>query len=149
MKIGSYYKGFLDALPLLRISLKNLAKLRKSLQQKLKKEVSWTWTTNDSKIVQNFKKMCKNLHILNLPGEKDDLVLETDASNEHWSAILNIKEGEKLCKYYSGSFNKAECNYPTIKKEILAVIWGIEKFLIFLAPHLFLFELIAKEYLAL
>ena len=82
--------------------------------------------------------MCKNLHILNLPGEKDDLVLETDASNEHWSAILNIKEGEKLCKYYSGSFNKAECNYPTINKEILTVIWGIEKFLIFLASKPFL-----------
>ena len=34
--------------------IKDLAKLRKSLQQKLKKEVSWTWTTNDLKIIQNF-----------------------------------------------------------------------------------------------
>jgi len=112
--------------------------LRKPLQQKLKKEVSWTWTPSDSKIVQNFKKMCKNLPVLNLPNEEDDLILETDASNEHWSAVLKIKEGEKLCKYCSGSFNKAECNCPTMEKEILAVIRGIEKFLIFLAPKPFL-----------
>ena len=82
--------------------------------------------------------MCKNLPILNLHNEEDDLILETDASNEHWSAVLKIKEGEKLCKYYSGSFNKAECNYPTIAKEILAVIRGIEKFLIILASKPFL-----------
>jgi len=82
--------------------------------------------------------MCKNLPVLNLPNEEDDLILETDASNEHWSAVLKIKEGEKLCKYCSGSFNEAECNYPTMKKEILAVIRGIKKFLIFLPPKSFL-----------
>ena len=43
-----------------------LAKLRKPLQQKLKKEISWTWTPSDSNIVQNFKKMCKNFPPLNL-----------------------------------------------------------------------------------
>jgi len=40
--------------------------------------------------------MCKNLPILNLPNEGDDLLLETDARNEHWSAVLKIKEGEKF-----------------------------------------------------
>ena len=93
--------------------------------------------------------MCKNLSVLNLPNEWDDLILETNTSNEHWSMVLKIKEGEKLCKYCSGSFNKVECNYPTMKKEILAVIKGIEKFLVFLALNLFSFELIAKEYLVL
>ena len=29
--------------------------------------------------------MCRNLPILNLPNEEDDLVLETDDNNEHWS----------------------------------------------------------------
>ena len=82
--------------------------------------------------------MCKNLHVLNLPDEEDDFILETDASNEHWSAVLKIKKGEKLCKYCSGSFNKAECNYPTMEKEILAVIRRITKFLIFLSPKRFL-----------
>jgi len=38
--------------------------------------------------------MCKYLLILNLPNKEDNLVLETDASNEHWSTVFKIKEGE-------------------------------------------------------
>ena len=58
--------------------------------------------------------MCKDLPVLTLPTSEDKLILETYASNEHWSAMLKIKEEEKLCKYSSGSFNKAELNYPTM-----------------------------------
>ena len=82
--------------------------------------------------------MCKNLPVLNLPNEGDDLILEIDTINEHWSAVLKIKEGEKLCKYYSGSFNKAEYKHPVMEKEILTVIRRIEMFLIFLTPKPFL-----------
>ena len=92
--------------------------------------------------------MCKNLHVLNLPNEEDDLILETDVSNEHWSVVLKIKEGEKLYKYCSGSFNKAECNYPMMEKEILLVIRGIEKFLIFLTPKPLLIRTNCKGILA-
>jgi len=35
------------------------------------------------RLFKTSKKMCKNLPILNLPNEGDDLILETDASNEH------------------------------------------------------------------
>jgi len=63
-----------------------------------------------------------NLYVLNLPNERDDLIVGIDVNNEHWSAALKIKEGEKLYKYFNRSFNKAECNYPTMKKEILIVI---------------------------
>ena len=65
--------------------------------------------------------MCKNHLVLNLPNDEDYLILETDARNEHWSTVFKIIEGEKLCKYCSGSFYKEECNYPTIEKEIIVV----------------------------
>jgi len=63
--------------------------------------------------------MCKTLPVLNLPNEGVDLILKTNAINERWSTVLKIKEGEKLCKHYSGSFNKAESTYPTMEKESL------------------------------
>jgi len=75
--------------------------LRKPQEQKLEKEVSSTLTPNNSKIVQNFKKMRKKLSILNL-------VLEIDAKNQQWSVEIKFKEGEKLYKYCTGSFNKSE-----------------------------------------
>ena len=92
------------------------------MQQKLKKEVTWTWTPNSLKIAKNFKKMYKNRSILTLPNEGDDLTLETKVINDHWSIVFKIKEGEKLCKYCRGSFNKAESNYPIMEKEILIQI---------------------------
>jgi len=99
------------------------------------------------RLFKTSKKMRKNLFVLNLPNERNDLVLQTDASNEHWSAVLKIKEGKKLYKYCSGSSNQAECNYPTMKKEILIVIRKIKKFLIFLAPKPFLIRTNCKEIL--
>ena len=129
---------FLECLTYASDFIENLAQSRKPLQQKLRKEAKWSWSSQDTKIVKDLKILCKKLPVLTLPTNDDDLVLETDASNEHWSAVLKIKNGEKLCRYSSGSFNKAECNYPTMQKEILAVIRGLEKFLIFLAPKQYL-----------
>ena len=54
--------------------------------------------------------MCKNLPILCLPNEGDDLILQIDDTNEHCNVVLKIKEEEKLCKYCSGSFNNVECH---------------------------------------
>jgi len=71
--------------------IKDLAKLRKPLQRKLMKEISWIWTSSDTKIVQNFEKRCKNLYVLNLPNEENDFILETDASNKHWIIVLKIE----------------------------------------------------------
>ena len=42
--------------------------------------------------------MCKNLPVLNFSNEEDNLILQIDASNEHLNVVLQIKEGEKLCK---------------------------------------------------
>jgi len=82
MKDRKQLERFLECFTYASDFIKDLAKLRKPLQQKLKKDVGWTWTTY-SKIVQNFKKMCKNLPVLNSPNEGDDLILQTNASNEH------------------------------------------------------------------
>jgi len=44
------------------------------------------------RLFKTSKKMCKNLSVLNFSNEGDDSVLETDVSNEHWNAVLKIKE---------------------------------------------------------
>jgi len=80
-----------------------------------------------------------------LPNEGNDLVPETYANNKHWSTVLKIKDGEKLCKYCIGSFNKIEYNYPMMEKEILTAIRGIEKSSIFLASKSFLIQTDCKE----
>ena len=110
---------FLECLSYASDFINDLAKLRKPLQHKLKKEVSWTCTTTNSKINQKFKKMCTNLPVLNLHKEGDNLILEIDVSNEHWSIVFKIKEGEKLYKYYSGGLIKQNATIPRWKKKSL------------------------------
>ena len=137
LKDRKQLERFLGCLTYASDLIKDLAKLRKPLQVKLKKEEVWNWTTSDTKVVQELKKRCMNLPILTLPNEDDELVLETDASDHHWGAVLKLKKDNKLCRYSSGSFNKAECNYTVMEKEILAIYKGINKFIIFLAPKPF------------
>ena len=49
----------------------------------------------DSALVKFLKEKCKNLPIQTLLKENDEPILEIDASNNHWSTILKIKENSQ------------------------------------------------------
>ncbi len=120
--------------------IKNLAELRKPLQQKLSTKIPWTWDQKDSQYVQYIKTKLQHLPTLIMPLEGDSMILETDASENIWSAILKcVKDGkEVICKYTSGTFKNAEKNYHINEKKLLAVKNGIKKFEIYLIPKKFL-----------
>ncbi|KAL5744388.1 hypothetical protein ACOSQ2_027504 [Xanthoceras sorbifolium] len=70
-------------------------------------------------------------------------ILQTDASNCHWGALL-LKEKDKkryYCANASGSFKPSQQHYHTIYNEILAVRNGIEKFNFCLRGHTFKAEM--------
>ena len=71
----------------------------------------------------------QSLPLLKIP-DNEQLILQTDASDHYWGALL-IEESDRnirVCGYKSGQFNDAQSNYPSSKKEVLAVIKGIKKF---------------------
>ena len=74
-----------------------------------------------------------------MPNENDNLVLQTDASDKYWAAILKTDLGE-ICQYASGTFNNNQINYNINEKELLAIIKGINKFEVFLLPKPFIIE---------
>jgi hypothetical protein len=51
-------------------------------------------------------------------------------SNEGLGVILSHAEAEKVLPvaYASRNLNKAEKNYSTSEKELLAVVWGVKRF---------------------
>jgi hypothetical protein len=73
--------------------------------------------------------------ILQYPDFTREFVLTTNASNEGLGAILSQGEiGKDLpIAYVSRDLNKAERNYTTSEKELLAVVWGVKHF----RPYLF------------
>lgn len=68
--------------------IKNLAKERELLQKMISEKVPWKWTTECTQAVQMMKDECKQLPKLYLAKTSDLLILNTDASQDTWGAIL-------------------------------------------------------------
>lgn len=82
--------------------------------------------TND---VKEIKKMCQTPPPLHIPNN-GQLILQTDASDEHWATLLieKSKKKEHYCGHASGQFSDAKKHYHISIKEILTVKNGIKKF---------------------
>ena len=136
-------QSFLGILNYGRQFIKDLSKKEKSLQRLLKKDQPFEWTPNDTVVIQSLKNEIQHLPPLYFSKTGDYMILETDASNEHWGAVLKCKplknpKAEELCGYNSGKFKPAEINYIIYEKELLAIINGLKRFKIYLASDKFL-----------
>ena len=97
--------------------------------------------------VQKIKEITKEVKALHIPSDGKK-ILQTDASNKYWSAVLfEVEDGQwKICRYASGQFKDAEQHYHSTFKEILAVKNGIKKFNFFLIHTEFLIEMDMKAF---
>ena len=101
------------------------------LQKLLRKNNTRGWSEEHTDAVKSLKEECKNLPALRLPEENDKLIIQTDASDLYWGAILKTDINE-IYQYTSGTFNQAQVNYPVHEKKLLAIYKGIKKFSLFL-----------------
>lgn len=72
-----------------------------------------------------------NTPILAFPDFSKAFHLSTDASNIGISAVLSQLDDqgrERVIYYASRSLNSAERNYSTIERELLGIIYAVEKF---------------------
>ena len=102
-----------------------------ALIKKLKKNVKLDQTIKDELLVRKIKDICRNILPLSLLTEPCEWIVTTDASDIGWGATFFLKEKDKkskICRYNSGTFNKAEQNYSSNEKEMLAVIKAIKTF---------------------
>ena len=67
-------------------------------------------------------------------------MLDTDASEQSIGAVLSQKQGgeEKVIAYVSHTYNRAEQNYCTTRKELLAVVYFMKQFPQYLLGYRFL-----------
>ena len=141
IKDKTQLQRFLGILNYVEGYVERLAEIRKPLQAKLKKDITFKWEEKDTHYVDKIKKKLVKLPELYHPSESDEMILETDASGEFWGAVLKARNNdkeEKLCRYSSGTFQGAERNYHSNEKEYLAVKKGITKFRIYLISKEFL-----------
>ena len=73
-------------------------------------------------------------------SDEGRFILDTDASETSISAVLSqVQNGdERAIAYASRTYNKAEWNYCTTRKELLAVVYFIRQFKKYLLGSMFL-----------
>ena len=79
--------------------------------------------------IPSLKEIAQSPPALTIPSS-GQLILQTDASDLFWGAILiESQDGQKwYCGHASGKFKDSQQHYHTVYKEILAVKYGIQKF---------------------
>ncbi|KAH9792689.1 hypothetical protein KPL71_004228 [Citrus sinensis] len=100
------------------------------------------WNADHTIAVTTLKQIAQNPPPLKLitDGKR---ILQTDASDESWGAILleEINRKEHFIAYASGHFSDTQKHYYSVFKEILAVKNGIKKFEYHLIGHHFLIRM--------
>jgi hypothetical protein len=90
------------------------------------------WTEVYTSLVKEIKTHVRSLPCLGIPTDSAFKIVETDASDIGYGGILkqivSPESSEQIVWFHSGSWNNAQKNYSTIKKEILSVVLCISKF---------------------
>lgn len=115
----NYYRRFIE----------NFAHIVQPLNQLTRKNVAFEWSVNCQKAFDTLKAKLVNPPILQYTdfSETNQFNLKTDASGFGISAILSNSD-DTVIAYASRALNKAERNYCTMERELLAIVWGVQHF---------------------
>jgi hypothetical protein len=100
------------------------------LTELLKNNVPYTWNDKTKTAFSPLKTLLTTEPLLQYPDFTRQFVSTTNASNDAIRAVLSQGPvGKDLPNAYtSRTLNNAERNYPTIEKELLAIVWGCTYF---------------------
>lgn len=122
-------KGFIGLALFFSKFRSDFAEVTNPLNELLRKNVRWHWKQEHEEAFLKTKAMFKDMY-LHLPDFNGDLILQTDASDHTISAWLSQRTDNKLgiIGCVSRSLKGAELKYTIIEKELLAIVFGLEKF---------------------
>jgi hypothetical protein len=129
-------RGFLGLCGYYRRYVQSFSQVAGPLTELLKKEVPFSWGSEQQEAFDTLKARLSSPPILVRPDFLRRFLLKTDYSGTAIGAILAQKglDGfDHVIAYASKSLTPAERNYSTTEGECLAVVWGIKHF----RPYLF------------
>lgn len=116
---SNYYRKF----------IRNFGEIVLPLNKLCRKNVKFEWTPECNNAFERLKKLLSNPPVLDYPdfSSKNEFILQTDSSGFAIGSVL-CNGNEKPIAFASRGLNKAELNYATIEKELLAIVWSIKYF---------------------
>ena len=106
--------------------LPRLSDVLKPLRELTRKNSRFAWTTQHDAALGEIKQLVTKPPVLKYYEPEKPLVLQCDASEKGLGASL-LQEGRPIA-YASRALTPAECNYAQIEKELLAIVFGVERF---------------------
>ncbi|KAK3085724.1 hypothetical protein FSP39_007823 [Pinctada imbricata] len=104
-----------------------LSEITSPLRSLLKSDVHFRWDEQvHGKAFQEVKKVLSQAPVLKYFVPSKELVLQCDSSESGLGACL-MQDGHPIM-YASRALTPTECNYAQIEKELLAVVFGMERF---------------------
>lgn len=121
---------FLGCCNYYRKYIKNYANIARPMHNLCKKEAVFIWTENCEEAFSTLKNALMSEPLLIFPDFKDIFIVTCDASNTAIGAVLpqGTIPNDRPIQYYSKTLNDAQTRYPTIEKELLAIVAAVENF---------------------
>ena len=112
--LASYYRRF----------VKDFATIAEPLHNLTKKNAHFQWSTEHQSAFDTLKHCLTTAPILGYPLDQGEMILDTDASDTGIGAVLSqMQDGaERVLAYGSRKLAKAEQNYCTTRRELLAIV---------------------------
>lgn len=122
----SSLRSFLGLVNFLSKFIPYAADVLHPLNNLLRKDVTWTWSENQEQSFNTIKQLICKASTLSYYNPNKELTLENDASEYGLGSVLT-QEGRPLA-FASRSLSDTERRYAQIEKEMLAIVYGLEKF---------------------
>ena len=104
----------------------NLSSITAPLQEILKKNTTLEWNANYQQAFNEVKQAISEQITLNYFDSTKEVILQVDASTKGLGAAL-IQDGKPVA-FASKSLTEVETRYANIEREMLAVVYGCERF---------------------
>ena len=128
-------KSFLGAIQYLAKFLPRLSEKTDRLRKLLKKDSVWNWGKQQDEDFNSIKEMLTEEPCLAHYAKDRENIVTTDASKTGLGITLWQKQSDgeiKPIAFGSRYLNDSEKNYSIGELELLAVVWGLEKFRFYL-----------------
>lgn len=133
-------RGFLGILQYYKRFVNNMSQKAVALYELLKKGRRWKWSTTEENAFIELKNSFYESLLLRHPNFNLPFILRTDASDHAISAeLLQVQDDIEvpIC-FISRILKKHELKYSIVEKEMLAIIYSLEKLKFYLAGNKFM-----------
>ena len=117
---------FLGMVQYLAKCIPHLSEVASPLRNLLKKESNWHWLEQHQESFDKIKKACEEQLTLCYYDVTKDVTLSVDASMSGLGAVC-LQEGQPIA-YASRALTDCQKKYAQIEKELLAIVFGCDKF---------------------